>query len=142
MWFYLKSRRALLNQSMPTMSARDPAAEPGTRGTGRSSPPYGPTTAMDQSSRFDTNFEQCGNRTGAQNISCCEHDHDKGVITAVDTPCIGVCSTTFDDVCIGCGRTFFEVAQWAVMTVEQKEEVWRRIDSKGYPRLNKQSGVN
>ncbi|HEY0845690.1 MAG TPA: DUF1289 domain-containing protein, partial [Noviherbaspirillum sp.] len=29
-----------------------------------------------------------------------------------DTPCVAVCSTTFDDVCRGCGRTVAEVANW------------------------------
>ena len=28
-----------------------------------------------------------------------------------DTPCVAVCSTTFDDVCRGCGRTVAEVAE-------------------------------
>ena len=54
-----------------------------------------------------------------------------------DTPCVAVCSTTFDDVCRGCGRTVVEVAHWVSMSVEQKEAVWQRILSQGYPRRNK-----
>jgi predicted Fe-S protein YdhL (DUF1289 family) len=53
-----------------------------------------------------------------------------------DTPCVAVCSTTFDDVCRGCGRTVVEVAHWVSMTAEQKEAVWERILSQGYPRRN------
>lgn len=55
----------------------------------------------------------------------------------LDTPCVAVCSTTFTDVCLGCGRTYIEVAQWVTMTAEQKESVWSRITSQGYPRRDK-----
>ncbi|MBC7685077.1 MAG: DUF1289 domain-containing protein [Bdellovibrionales bacterium] len=54
-----------------------------------------------------------------------------------DTPCVAVCSTTFDDVCRGCGRTVLEVAHWVSMPAEEKELVWVRILSQGYPRRNK-----
>ena len=54
-----------------------------------------------------------------------------------DTPCVAVCSTTFDDVCRGCGRTVIEVAHWVSMSAEDKEKVWVRILSQGYPRRNK-----
>ena len=53
-----------------------------------------------------------------------------------DTPCVAVCSTTFDDVCRGCGRTVAEVADWVFMTQEQKNVVWERILAEGYPRRN------
>lgn len=49
---------------------------------------------------------------------------------------MAVCSTTFDDVCRGCGRTVAEVADWVFMTPEQKDKVWERILSEGYPRRN------
>lgn len=51
-----------------------------------------------------------------------------------DTPCVAVCSTTFDDVCRGCGRTVAEVAHWVFMTEEEKDQVWIRITAEGYPR--------
>ncbi len=53
-----------------------------------------------------------------------------------DTPCVAVCSTTFDDICRGCGRTVIEVAEWVFMSDEQKNIVWDRILSQGYPRRN------
>lgn len=56
--------------------------------------------------------------------------------TRPDTPCVAVCSTTFDDVCRGCGRTVAEVADWVFMSHEEKERVWARITSEGYPRRN------
>ncbi len=51
-----------------------------------------------------------------------------------DTPCVAVCSTTFDEVCRGCGRTVQEVAQWVFMTAPEKDAVWDRIIRQGYPR--------
>lgn len=53
-----------------------------------------------------------------------------------DTPCVAVCSTTFDEICRGCGRTVVEVATWVVMDESEKELVWQRILAQGYPRRN------
>ena len=53
-----------------------------------------------------------------------------------DTPCVAVCSTTFDDICRGCGRTVVEVAEWVFMSDDDKEKVWQRITAQGYPRRN------
>ncbi|WP_079415365.1 DUF1289 domain-containing protein [Thiomonas intermedia] len=49
-----------------------------------------------------------------------------------DTPCVGVCSTGFDDVCRGCLRTAVEVGRWVEMSPEEKRTVWRRILAAGY----------
>jgi hypothetical protein len=49
----------------------------------------------------------------------------------VDSPCIGICSTLFDDVCKGCGRTILEVSNWVAMTPEEKKQVWTRITEEG-----------
>ena len=46
-----------------------------------------------------------------------------------DSPCIAVCTTLYDEVCKGCGRTYVEVAQWLGMTEEEQEVVWLRIDA-------------
>lgn len=48
-----------------------------------------------------------------------------------DSPCIGICSTLFDEVCRGCGRTATEVSQWVTMTVAEKALVWQRIREEG-----------
>jgi len=48
-----------------------------------------------------------------------------------DSPCIGVCSTLFDDVCKGCGRTAKEVANWVFMSEDEKRAVWLRIKHEG-----------
>jgi hypothetical protein len=49
----------------------------------------------------------------------------------VDSPCIGICSTLFDDICKGCGRTILEVSNWVAMTPEEKKQVWTRITEEG-----------
>ncbi|GAA5234456.1 DUF1289 domain-containing protein [Verticiella sediminum] len=58
----------------------------------------------------------------------------KAVFTNTDSPCVAVCSTLFDDVCRGCGRTAYEVANWVFMTEDEKAAVWARITAQGYPR--------
>ncbi|WP_341539873.1 DUF1289 domain-containing protein [Paucimonas lemoignei] len=51
-----------------------------------------------------------------------------------DTPCVAVCSTLFDDICRGCGRTATEVSHWVSMSQAEKDAVWDRIIREGYPR--------
>ena len=51
-----------------------------------------------------------------------------------DSPCVAVCSTLFDEICRGCGRTADEVANWVSFSPERKREVWKRILAQGYPR--------
>lgn len=53
-----------------------------------------------------------------------------------DSPCVAVCSTLYDEVCRGCGRTVMEVANWVFFSEEEKRAVWERILSQGYPRRN------
>ncbi len=48
-----------------------------------------------------------------------------------DSPCIGICSTLFDDICQGCGRTAIEVCNWVFMTPEEKQAIWTRITLEG-----------
>lgn len=44
-----------------------------------------------------------------------------------DSPCIGICSTLFDEVCQGCGRTAYEVSNWVFFTEAEKQAIWERI---------------
>jgi len=53
---------------------------------------------------------------------------------AADSPCVAVCSTLFDDICRGCGRTVMEVSNWVFMDDAEKQAVWVRIRAEGYPR--------
>ena len=48
-----------------------------------------------------------------------------------DSPCIGVCTTLYDDVCQGCGRTLGEVSNWVFLNQEEKDSVWKRIRADG-----------
>ena len=50
---------------------------------------------------------------------------------SIDSPCIGICSTLFDDVCQGCGRTILEVSNWVLMSDQEKKIVWDRITAEG-----------
>ena len=48
-----------------------------------------------------------------------------------DSPCIGICSTLFDEICKCCGRTALEVSNWVFMSLEEKQAVWTRIQAEG-----------
>jgi uncharacterized protein len=48
-----------------------------------------------------------------------------------DSPCIGVCSTLFDDVCKGCGRMAGEVSNWVFLSDAEKLAIWERITREG-----------
>jgi predicted Fe-S protein YdhL (DUF1289 family) len=51
-----------------------------------------------------------------------------------DSPCVAVCSTLYDDICRGCGRTAMEVANWVFLDEDEKLGIWQRIKAQGYPR--------
>ena len=51
-----------------------------------------------------------------------------------DSPCIGICSTLFDDICQGCGRTAAEVSNWVFFSDEEKQVIWERITREGTAR--------
>ena len=48
-----------------------------------------------------------------------------------DSPCIGVCTTLYDEICQGCGRTLNEVSNWVFFSQEEKAAVWKRIRAEG-----------
>jgi len=50
---------------------------------------------------------------------------------ASDSPCIGVCTTLYDEICQGCGRTLDEVSNWVFFSQTEKEAVWKRIQADG-----------
>jgi len=66
--------------------------------------------------------------------SLSDSDNQQSSFVQTDSPCVAICSTLFDDICRGCGRTAFEVANWVFMTEEEKQVVWKRILAQGYPR--------
>ncbi|MEW9900915.1 DUF1289 domain-containing protein [Chitinivorax sp. PXF-14] len=47
-----------------------------------------------------------------------------------DSPCVALCSTALgDEVCVGCRRTFIEVANWVAMSEAEKDAVWQRLEA-------------
>lgn len=44
-------------------------------------------------------------------------------LPAIASPCIKVCVLDAQQVCVGCGRTLDEIAQWSRMTEEQRAQV-------------------
>ncbi|MGL4605290.1 MAG: DUF1289 domain-containing protein [Iodobacter sp.] len=46
-----------------------------------------------------------------------------------DSPCIAVCSTALgDEICRGCGRSVVEVSTWVMLSDEEKEPIWLRLE--------------
>ncbi|TAL77723.1 MAG: DUF1289 domain-containing protein [Burkholderiaceae bacterium] len=60
-------------------------------------------------------------------------DHSRSLAVS-DSPCVAICSTLYDEICRGCGRTTMEVANWVFLSDEEKQAVWVRIKAQGYPR--------
>jgi predicted Fe-S protein YdhL (DUF1289 family) len=48
-----------------------------------------------------------------------------------DSPCIGVCTTLYDEICQGCGRALSEVSNWVLFSDDEKASVWKRIRADG-----------
>ena len=44
------------------------------------------------------------------------------------TPCIGTCKIDQHEVCIGCGRSLQEIAQWTRMTDQERQLVMDRLN--------------
>ncbi|MEM7079839.1 MAG: DUF1289 domain-containing protein [Pseudomonadota bacterium] len=45
------------------------------------------------------------------------------------TPCVGICSTTYGDlVCRGCRRFAHEIVQWNGYDMDQREQIWQRLE--------------
>ncbi|YCA80469.1 DUF1289 domain-containing protein [Cupriavidus sp. JZ107] len=59
---------------------------------------------------------------------------DDSLFDRPDSPCIGICSTLFDEICQGCGRTAMEVSNWVFMSDAEKQAVWERITREGTAR--------
>nr|WP_082054874.1 DUF1289 domain-containing protein [Cupriavidus basilensis] len=56
---------------------------------------------------------------------------DESLFDRPDSPCIGICSTLFDEICQGCGRSAMEVSNWVFMDDKEKQAVWERITREG-----------
>ena len=45
------------------------------------------------------------------------------------SPCVNVC-TIKEDVCIGCGRTLEEIANWTAMSNEERKSINARLSNR------------
>ena len=45
---------------------------------------------------------------------------------AVQSPCVAVCALDADDVCLGCGRTASEIAQYAAASDDERNRINER----------------
>lgn len=48
-------------------------------------------------------------------------------VRPVRSPCVGVCALDQNDICIACHRSGMEIAEWGVLSDEQKREVIRKV---------------
>ena len=72
--------------------------------------------------------------SGSDNTKPIEQDGSHSLSTGdadSDSPCIGVCTTLYDEICQGCGRTLSEVSNWVFFSQEEKDSVWKRIRAEG-----------
>jgi len=44
------------------------------------------------------------------------------------TPCVSACRLDQNRVCIGCGRSLQEIANWAVMTDQERQLIMERLN--------------
>ena len=44
------------------------------------------------------------------------------------SPCVQICTLDERKVCIGCGRTVFEIANWARMSAEERHAIMLRLE--------------
>jgi hypothetical protein len=45
----------------------------------------------------------------------------------VSSPCVGVCALDERDLCIACHRSGIEIAEWGVMSNDEKKAVLQRV---------------
>ncbi|HET8870533.1 MAG TPA: DUF1289 domain-containing protein [Aquabacterium sp.] len=48
----------------------------------------------------------------------------------VPSPCVQICRLNQSDVCVGCGRTLEEIAQWTRMSEDEKARCVERAASR------------
>ena len=44
------------------------------------------------------------------------------------TPCVGLCKMDQRAICIGCGRSLQEIAEWTSMTDQERQEIMDRLN--------------
>ena len=54
------------------------------------------------------------------------HVGDLKIVIELASPCVNICKVE-DDVCIGCGRTLDEIANWTSMSNEERKQINERV---------------
>ncbi len=56
---------------------------------------------------------------------------------AVPSPCIGICRLDAQELCVGCGRTLDEIAEWPLASETRRQEIMRELAGRrvGEPHL-------
>jgi len=44
------------------------------------------------------------------------------------TPCVGLCKMDQYAICIGCSRSLQEIAEWTIMTDQERQEIMDRLN--------------
>ena len=44
----------------------------------------------------------------------------------IKSPCVKICNLE-NGICIGCGRTQYEIREWVIMTDTQRDEIMERL---------------
>ena len=61
----------------------------------------------------------------------------------IDSPCNDICTTDQENgLCIGCGRTQEEIANWLFYTNEQKKKVLKALESRNKISTSQNSMLN
>ena len=47
-----------------------------------------------------------------------------------NSPCVGVCAPSVTDVCIGCGRSLNEIAEWSSASETRRAEIQRNAEER------------
>lgn len=56
------------------------------------------------------------------------HVGELRAVIELDSPCVNIC-TIKDDLCIGCGRTLEEIANWTAMTNDERKLINARLSN-------------
>jgi len=55
------------------------------------------------------------------------NDPDPAGADAVSSPCVGICASDCEGICVGCFRSRAEIAVWGVMSERQRREIMDQV---------------
>lgn len=63
-------------------------------------------------------------------------NNETTALRPVRSPCIGVCALDEKDLCVACRRSGMEIAEWGVLSEDEKKSVWALIRQREEEDLN------